>query len=495
MLGARKFYLAVSAIIGLSACGGQDSSSAPIVYPTITPAPTPAPTATPTTSPLKNFNVVLIVADDLGIFDLSYKGSKFYKTPNIDRLATESVDFTSFYAASPVCSPTRASILTGKYPARIGMDTVISDVGNGRVNALVAPTNTDDLPLSEVTLAEVLRESGYSTMFTGKWHLGKTSAFWPEAQGFSINIGGTALGNPNGLPGKAYLSPYRNPRIKDGPSGEFLEDRLANETAAFIRSHKSGPFFVQHSFYAPHTPLMEIPEFIGYYNEKLLTLPPAPPKRPIAFGSFSKTRQDNVSYGSLVTALDKEVGIILNEIRQSGLEDRTIVIFTSDNGGFSAFDNGTTSNEPFRGGKGWLYEGGIRVPLLIRAPGLARGATNSKPAMSIDLLPTILNLAQTKTSSLMVDGTDLFIEQESQRSLFWHYPVYNYAGWRPGGAIRSGDWKLIEFYENGEVELFNLRDDPNETKNLAASSSATASRLKEELQAWRKIVGARMPKP
>lgn len=490
----RNLGIRALPILMLSACSGSDSPNSPVVIPSPTSTISPTPSSTPTAQPNIKYNVVLIVADDLGFFDLGYNGSKFYETPNLDKLAKESVNFTSFYSASPVCSPTRASILTGRYPARIGMDTVIADVGNGKENTLLPPPNTEDLPLSEVTLAEVFRTAGYATMATGKWHLGRTAPFWPEAQGFSINVGGTALGNPNGLPGKSYLSPYRNPRIKDGPDGEFLERRLASETTKFIDFNKNRTFFIQHSFYAPHTPLMEVPEFSAIYKEKLSKLDPAPAKRALAFGAFSKTRQDNVLYGSMISALDSAVGEILDAIKLSGIEDRTVVVFTSDNGGFSAFDNGATSNEPLRGGKGWLYEGGIRVPLLIKAPNLPKGTSRSLPSMSIDLFPTILGLAGVGVDIEGIDGKDLFSNKDEARSLYWHYPVYNYAGWRPGGAVRSGDWKMIQFFENDEVQLYNLRTDPNETSDLSRSNSDIVARLKEELKVWQQKVGARMPR-
>lgn len=436
------------------------------------------------------------MVDDLGWRDLTYAGSDFYDTPNIDRLAASGLRFDQAYSASPVCSPSRAALLTGQSPVRFNMTTYIRDPGLTNPTILRPPETADQLSLSVTTLAERMKEAGYTTMLSGKWHLGVDEAHWPEHQGFDVNAGGCSLGNPNGLESGRYSSPYQNPRLTDGPTGEFLTDRLANETIGFIRQSRERPFFVMHSFYQVHTPITPVPWHMDKYNARAAGLPPSAAPRPLAFGVRQKARQDIPAYGSMVQAMDDAVGKILAEIDALGLASRTVIIFTSDNGGLSLTNPPFgTSNEPLRGGKAWLYEGGIRVPLIIRAPGVTTaGAHTAYPVTSEDIAPTILGLANVNDASARFDGENVMTADRSEpRDLYWHYPHYHGVGSRPMGAIRSGNWKLIEFFEDDRAELYDLSSDPEERNDLSATRADVVSQLRRKLADWRSATGARMP--
>jgi arylsulfatase A-like enzyme len=444
-------------------------------------------------------NVVVILVDDLGARDVGFMGSTFYETPHTDALAADGMHFTQAYAAHPVCSPTRAALLTGRDPARLGITQWLP--GFRAVEPLLRdPPIPTELALEETTLAEVFRSAGYVTFFAGKWHLGEDPAYWPENQGFDFNIGGFSRGAPPG----GYFAPYENPRLPDGPDGEFLTERLGRETTTFIRDHADQPFFVYLSFYTVHTPIQPTPAHGDRFRAKAAALPASLPTQDERYGAQTLQGQDNPDYASMVAAFDDVVGAVRETLETSGLADNTIIVLASDNGGaatgFAERKPGPTSNAPLRAGKGWLYEGGIRTPLIIRAPGLTEpGSVSDALITSTDLFPTVVSLAGLlPPSDQVIDGQDYAAylageEPPDRGAIVWHFPHYNARGWRPGTAIRLGDWKLITFYETGEQELFNLVDDPFETTNLSDQYPDVTARLNSAQDAWRKDTGALMP--
>jgi arylsulfatase A-like enzyme len=447
-------------------------------------------------------NIVFFLADDLGYADLGCYGSTFYETPALDRLAGQGAKFTQAYAACPGCSPTRASILTGKYPVRTGITDYIGG-GNQpekwrRNTPLLPAPYKDRLALDETTLAEALKEAGYATFFAGKWHLGP-EGFYPENQGFDINKGGLERGGPYG--GKKYFSPYGNPRLKDGPPGEHLPDRLAIEAAKFIEAHRDGPFLVYFPFYSVHTPLLAREDLRQKYLQKKKRL-----GLEARWGREGERKvrlvQEHAVYAGMVEAVDQAVAKVLAKLDELGLADNTIVIFTSDNGGLSTSEGHPTSNLPLRAGKGWLYEGGIREPLLVRWPGVVKpGTVIETPVVSPDFYPTLLAAAGLPPRPKQhLDGVNLVPLLKNgvapePRSLYWHYPHYGNQGGAPGGAIRQGDWKLIEWFEGPTVELYNLADDVGEKHNLAADYPEKVKQLRAQLHAWQKETGAKFPAP
>ena len=441
-------------------------------------------------------NIVFILADDLGYMDIgAYNPKTFYETPNIDSLAKRGMRFTQGYAACPVCSPTRGSLLTGKYPVRTGITDYIG--GNRKGKLLPAP-NKDRLALDEKTMAEAFKAQGYATFFAGKWHLGPEN-FWPENQGFDFNLGGTDRGGPYG--GGGYFSPYNNQRLPDGPPGEHLPDRLASETVKFIAAHRDQPFLAYLSFYSVHTPLMAPEDLRKKYEAKAKSLPASGPTFGQEHNSKVRLVQDHAVYAGMIEAMDQAIGKVLAELEHQGLSDRTIVVFTSDNGGLSTSEGWPTSNLPLRGGKGWLYEGGIREPMIVRAPGVTKpGSECQTPVTSPDFYPTLLELSGLPPlPEQHVDGMSFVSSLKggspARGPLFWHYPHYGNQGGAPGGAVREGDWKLIEWYEDGTLELYNLAEDIGEKNNLAARNSDQVKTLHEKLVAWRKQTGAVMPTP
>jgi arylsulfatase A-like enzyme len=441
-------------------------------------------------------NLVVFVADDLGARDLGSYGSTFYETPHLDRLAREGTRFTRAYAACPVCSPTRAALLTGRYPQRTRITDYIgaAQPAAWRRNTRHLPAPyADRLALAETTFAEVLKEAGYATFFAGKWHLGP-EGFWPENQGFDVNLGGIDRGGPYG--GKRYFSPYGNPRLPDGPEGEHLPDRLAAEAAKFITANRSRPFLVYIPFYDVHTPLMARDDLRRKYEAKraALGLQPEfgeePPRR-------VRLNQEHAVYAGMVEAMDQAVGKVLARLDELGLAGNTLVLFTSDNGGLSTSEGSPTSNMPLRAGKGWLYEGGVRVPLLARWPGVApAGAVNDTPLTSPDLFPTLLAAARLPARPAdHLDGREFLSalragKGETRGPLFWHYPHYGNQGGAPGGAVLEGDWKLVEWAEDGRAELFNLAEDPGERADRAGAAPERVAALRAKLRAWRAEVGA-----
>ncbi|HPC61388.1 MAG TPA: sulfatase [Verrucomicrobiota bacterium] len=444
-------------------------------------------------------NILFILVDDLGYMDIGANNPQtFYETPNIDALAKKGMRFTAGYAACPVCSPTRASILTGKYPQRTGVTDYIGAAQPEkwkRPTPLLPAPYQERLALDEITLAEAFKAAGYRTFFAGKWHLGP-EGFWPEDQGFEINRGGTDRGGPYG--GNKYFSPYGNPRLADGPPGEHLPDRLATETARFIEANRERPFFACLSFYSVHTPLMARPDLQKKYEEKRQRLGLEP-----RWGREGQREvrwvQEHAVYAAMVEAMDQAVGKVLAKLEELGLADRTVVVFTSDNGGLSTSEGHPTSNLPLRAGKGWLYEGGIREPLIVRAPGVTRpGTVCDTPVTSPDFFPTLLELAGLPPRpGQHVDGVSfvpLLRGAELGRGpIFWHYPHYGNQGGAPAGAVREGDWKLIEWYEDDRLELYDLRRDLSEQHDLAAEQPLKVKQMHARLEAWRKSVGARMP--
>jgi arylsulfatase A-like enzyme len=445
-------------------------------------------------------NVLFILVDDLGWRDLGYMGSDFYETPNIDQLAKDGVVFTNAYSASPVCSPTRAAIMTGKHPVTVNITDWIPGMPYDRVEnrKLTPPEDIHDLPLEEVTIAELLKNQGYRTFYAGKWHLGETAAFWPEHQGFEINKGGNHMGQPPG----GYYSPYKNPRLEDGPEGEYLTDRLTDETIHFMETTpRNAPFLAYLAYYTVHTPIQGCDRYDEEFQDKANALP-YQGNRVTRAEREAQTRlnQSDPKYAAMVKALDENIGRLITKLKALNLYDNTIIVFTSDNGGLSTTrDGGPTSVTPLRAGKGWCYEGGIRIPLIIRAPGYPQGKISNTPSISMDHLPTLLELAAIpQPKNLKLDGESLGAalknpEKTVERSLVWHYPHYHGSTWRPGAAIREGNWKLVEFFEEDKVELFNLENDPGESQDLAAVEPGKADQLQEQLHEYIKQRGGNFP--
>jgi len=443
-------------------------------------------------------NILLLLADDLGWTDVGCNNpGTFYETPNLDHLAARGVRFTAGYAANPVCSPTRYSIMTGKWPTRAGLTNWLPGI---RVERFQGAPLALQMGLNEVTIAEALRGAGYHTAFVGKWHLGGDEAFWPEHQGFETNIGGSNQGHPLG-----WFSPYNNPRLADGPPGEFLTDRIANETIAQLKKFKGTgePFLLCHFFYQVHTPLNAPEELVKKYEAKAARLGlkekfAEEPQYYVTVKGPRRVRQNQTLpvYAAMVESMDKAAGRILAALDELGLADNTLVIFTSDNGGLSTSEGAPTSNLPLRGGKGWVYEGGIREPFLVRWPGVTQpGVVRTEPVTSLDIFPTVLAAAGVpQPAGVPADGRDLrdvlLGRPVPARDLYWHYPHYGNQGGFPGGAIRSGDWKLVEHYEDGSLALYNLVADIGEQHDLAAAEPARVADLRARLHAWYRATGA-----
>ncbi len=441
-------------------------------------------------------NFVFILIDDLGWADVkcNYPAS-FYDTPNIDKLAKSGVRFTYAYAAHPVCSPTRAALMTGKHPNRVNITDWIP--GHDPKNRpLLGPQDGTELPLEEVTLAEKLKEKGYRTCYIGKWHLGD-EGYFPEDQGFEINIGGHHRGSPPG----GYYSPYENPKLEDGPEGEYLTDRLTEESIRFIEANRENPFFLYLAFYTVHTPIQAAEGHFEKYRAKreALNLEEVPHKK--EGEGFTKLIQENAAFASMVEAMDENVGRVIHALEKNGLDENTWIIFTSDNGGLSTLHrkNAPTSNGPLRAGKGWCYEGGIRVPLIIDGPEVSQpGSVTNDPAVSMDFYTTVLNLAGVEHDSN--DGVNLLpLLTEGKKlqrdELFWHYPHYHGSSWKPGSALRKGNWKLVVHYEDERTELFNLADDPGEETDVSAQFPEKAEELKVILNKKLEETGAKFPEP
>jgi arylsulfatase A-like enzyme len=456
-------------------------------------------------------NIVFILMDDLGWRDLGCYGSTFYETPNLDRLAGESMRFSDAYAACPVCSPTRASILTGLYPATVGVTDWI-DWG-GRLHPakgkLVDVPYIDHLPLEERTIAGALREAGYHTWHVGKWHLGGP-AFYPERHGFEHNVGGCEMGAPI----HGYFSPWQIPTLADGPRGEYLTDRLTDEAIRLIQGNDDGrPYYLNLCYYSVHTPIQAKSEKVTRYEAKARAMG-LDQLKTFEEGDFfpcehKKDRrilrrlvQSDPVYAAMVESVDGNIGRLLQAIEASGEAEHTIVIFTSDNGGLATSEGSPTSNAPLAEGKGWMYEGGTREPLLVRWPGVvAPGSACAVPVTSPDFYPTLLEAAGLGLAPEgHLDGVSLMpLLTESgtlaREAIYWHYPHYGNQGGTPGCSVRAGDHKLIEFFEDGRRELYDLQEDIGEERDLAEAQRERTERMAWMLAAWRERVEAKIPQP
>lgn len=449
--------------------------------------------------PIKK-NILFILADDYGYNDMSFRNNSFYETPNIDKIAKEGTVFNEGYATCQVCSPSRASIMNGKFPARHGItDWIGAPEGEkwrkkNRHTKLLPPIYNHNLEHDDITLPEALKEEGYKTFFAGKWHLGEKGS-WPENHGFDVNIGGFDAGGPRG----GYFSPWKNPNLKNKQDGENLSMRLAKETVNFMKENKEEKFFAYLSFYAVHGAIQTTQNKWKKYRAKA-------EKNGIAATGFKMAKflpirqtQDNPVYGGLVESMDDAIGVVLQGLQDLGLDKNTIVVFTSDNGGVSAGDSFSTSNLPLRGGKGYQFEGGIREPYFIKVPWLKNAAKESNtPVTGTDFYPTLLDLvgADLKPNEHK-DGVSLLplIKGKSieKRPLIWHYPHYGNQGGEPSSIIRLGDWKLIHYYEDGRNELYNIKNDFTESTNVIAVNEEIAKNLEHQLFEYLKEVNARYP--
>jgi arylsulfatase A-like enzyme len=435
----------------------------------------PARAAEPARPP----NVVVFLIDDLGWTDLGCFGSDLYETPNIDRLARQGMKFTNAYSACTVCSPTRAALMTGKYPARLHITDYIPGAKRANPKPLI-PAWTQYLPREEVTIATALKQAGYATGHFGKWHLGNKQQGWPDAHGFDVNVAGYQASQP-----PSYFSPYKIPTLTDGPPGEYLTDRLADEALRFLDANKDRPFFLYFPHYAVHTPLQAKKDLTEHYREKI---------RP-------GMRHTNATYAAMIASVDEAVGRVLGKLADLGLTERTLVVFTSDNGGLLR----STSNVPLRAGKGSSYEGGVRVPAIVKWLGVTRpGSVCDEPIITPDLYPTLLEVTGARGDTghnAHVDGRGIvpLLKDPTARldreNIYWHYPHYHPGGATPYGAVRARDWKLVEFYEDMHVELYNLKDDVGEQHDRAKEMPEKAAELRDRLHAWRQAVGAQMPTP
>ncbi len=462
---------------------------------------------------MKQPNILFILIDDLGWKDIVCCGSEFYETPNLDRLANQGLRFTNAYASCPVCSPTRASLLTGKYPATVGITDWIdwNDSTHPARGRLVDVPYLKDLPQSEYSLAKALKEGGYRTWHVGKWHLGGEGHF-PEDHGFDVNVGGCHQGSP--APG-GYFSPWAIEALQDVviPDGVYLTDYLTDQAIDLIRQTDDRAFFLNMWYYTVHTPIEAKEEKIRKYEAKVKTLGLDSVKTfeegdyfPCEHKNTRRIRrrllQSDPFYAAMIETLDENVGRILDTLEQSGKLDNTIVIFTSDNGGLATAEGSPTCNAPLAEGKGWMYEGGTRVPLFIRWPGMIEAGTLcSEPVTSTDFYPTLLESAGLDLiPDQHTDGISLLPLLNGEPSLdreaiFWHYPHYGNQGGTPGSSVRMRALKLIEFFEDGRLELYNLDEDPGETVNLAESHPEHMLQMKKALKQWQHSVEAKIPQP
>jgi arylsulfatase A-like enzyme len=425
-------------------------------------------------------NVILILADDLGWTDLGCYGHPFHETPNLDRLAAQGLRNTQAYANAPNCAPTRAALMSGQYAPRTGIYTVGSaERGKAKQRKLIPVANRTVLAEGVVTLAEAFRAGGYLTACMGKWHLGPD----PRTQGFDVNVAGGSRGSP-----RSYHSPYGNPALEDGPEGEYLTDRLGSEAARFIGRHVAEPFFLYLPFYSVHTPIQGRADLKAHYARK----------------AEDTGAEYHVAYAAMVSAQDQAVGRVLSALEAHELVDDTLVVYFSDNGGHGRF----TNMAPLRGSKGQLFEGGIREPLIVRWPGrVPAGSTSDVPQIGIDLYPTLLAAAGiAQPEAVRLDGIDLLplwtrgVVPERE-ALFFHFPAYLEAylpeqgHWRitPSGAVRAGRWKLIERFEDGALELYDLESDPGEARECSEAHPRVTERLHALLAGWRAETGAPVP--
>jgi arylsulfatase A-like enzyme len=474
--------------------------------------------------PANKPNVIVILSDDLGWADLACYGSTFHESPNLDKLAAQGMRFTQAYSSSPYCSPSRAAIMTGRHPARLKITDYIPS--NGKAGKMLPAEMKMELPIEEVTIAEVLRDAGYATWHVGKWHLGDLG-FYPEDQGFQVNVAGNHSGAPSSFfwpygdkegvtvarpvardQGKGYHGTPVPGLRAGGKEGEHLCDRLTSEAIKLIEQRKpEQPFFLYLPFYDVHTPIMAKPELVEKYKSKATKLglpsveavPSYTEGNPVHGASPKKLPQQQVNptYAAMIETMDASVGRLMTRLDELGIAGNTLILFTSDNGGHSV-----TSNRPLRGGKGWLYEGGVREPWIVRWPGVTKpGSTCDVPVMNTDILPTVLEACGLATKpDLHKDGVSFvsLLRGETKsmhETLFWHFPHYGNHGSGPCGSVRVGDWKLIHWLEDNSVELFNLATDPGEKTDLAAQQPDRVKELRTRIEAWRKETDANMPRP
>ena len=431
-------------------------------------------------------NIILIVADDLGWTDLSYMGSKYYETPNIDKLSQSGITFFNGYASSANCAPSRATMMSGKYHPSHGIYTVSPSARGLDITRKIIPIkNTENLDLKFFTIAEMLKSEGYINAHVGKWHLGEKGNY-PMDQGFDVNIGGWESGGPKG----GYFSPYSNPNLENGPEGEYLTDRLTNEAINFIDNNKEERFFLHLAYYSVHTPIQSKREYSNYFKNK-----------------SSDENHNRPDYAGMIRSLDENIGKVLSKIEELNLSEETLIIFTSDNGGIRSISN----QNPLRAGKGSYYEGGIRVPMIFSWKGkLETNKKSFERISNIDFYPTIKNIIGHKNKNLKLDGLDLNPifrgKKLKERALFFHFPVYLEAynvqkddgkdplfRTRPGSVIIKGDWKLHHYFEDNELELYNLSDDMSESKNLSKINKEITTRLYNDLDVWRTSNNAPIP--
>lgn len=457
-------------------------------------------------------NIIFILADDLGWRDLGCYGSTFYQTPNLDRLSAEGMFFTEAYATCPVCSPTRASVLTGKYPARIGLTNWIDWSGKSHPNRgkIVDVPYIRDLPESETTLATALKNEGYDTWHVGKWHLGGPGSY-PTDHGFDVNLGGCEHGSP-GTGG--YFSPWSVPALRemDVPEGTYLTDYLTDRAGELIERSGEGPFFLNLWYYAVHTPIQAKDEVVEKYRKKAADLGlengleeglffPCEHKKNSRI--VRRRIQSDPIYAAMVETLDSNIGRLVEALKRSGKEKNTLIIFTSDNGGLSTSESSPTCNAPLSEGKGWMYEGGTREPLIVSWPGTIKpGSTCDEPVTAADFYPTILEAVGAESRPKQHIDACSFYEAlqrpgtfRRNAPIFWHYPHYGNQGGTPGASVRDGDWKLIRFFEDDHEELYNLRNDIGETKNLAETESEKRAVLSAKLTGWQEEIEALIPEP
>lgn len=450
----------------------------------------------------KKPNIVLLLIDDMGWRDLGCYGSRFYETPHIDALAARGTRFTQAYAAAPVCSPTRASLMSGKYPARVGITQYI---GGHSVGKLADVPYFHGLPENEFTLARALRAGGYDTWHVGKWHLGERR-LWPDRHGFDVNIGGCALGSPS-----TYFSPHAIDTLPDGPAGEYLTDRLTDEAIALVRAASDRPFFLNLWHYAVHTPLQAPADLVAKYQRKAAELhldtealeegEPMPAWHLHGTNVRRRRVQSNPAYAAMIENLDSNVGRLVAALEAAGKLDDTLILFTSDNGGLSTAEGSPTCNAPLAEGKGWMQDGGVRVPFIASMPAVIPQAESDLVFTTPDLYPTLLQAAGLPLRpDQHVDGMDLWGRWRGEESaprgpVFWHYPHYSNQGGTPGAAVRDGDFKLVRWFEDGRHSLYDLANDIEEANDIAAAHPDLVKELARLLDDWSDDVCALAPRP
>lgn len=453
---------------------------------------------------MKKPNIVMILIDDMGWRDLQCFGSTFYETPNIDALAAEGTVFTQAYASCPVCSPSRASLMTGKYPARVGLTHYIGGHDWGK---LMEVPYVDHLSLEEYTLPKALRDAGYHTWSVGKWHLGEKE-YYPEHQGFEVNVGGCSWGHPH----DGYFAPWGIENLpSDVPEGTFLTDYLTDRAVELIQNKDDAPFFLYWSHYAVHTPIQAKPEDLARFEEKSRRMKldqVNPYVEGEHFPCWHKRKervlrrlvQSDVPYAALIWNLDQNVGRLVQVLKDCGEYENTIIVFTSDNGGLATAEGSPTCNAPLSEGKGWGYEGGVRVPLIVAGPGIAAHRWCDSPTTTPDWYPTFLELAGLPPQPQQhQDGVSIAPllrgDTMEERPLFWHYPHYGNQGGQPMAAVRRGNYKLLKFFEDNHTELYDLSQDIGESFNLTGELPDLANELETLLDAWIQEVGGIVPQP